>query len=105
MRLLCIDTCIIRQYMLQYKKSQRGYWTINAKAGGKIVINAGTFNCATPKWTLNLHDTQRGEIVVKGGTFYKFNPAISYGEPDAPVNFVAEGYKSIQEGDYYIVKQ
>ena len=43
---------------------------IYAKDGGKIVINGGTFKCATPKWTLNLQDTKGGEIVVKGGTFY-----------------------------------
>lgn len=77
---------------------------IYAKAGGKIVINAGTFNCATPKWTLNLHDTQRGEIVVKGGTFYKFNPADAQTEPgEEHFNYVAPGYRVVENGDWYTV--
>ena len=74
-----------------------------AKEGGKIVINGGTFKCATPKWTLNLHDTKVGEIVVKGGTFYKFNPAEAETEPGGTFNFVADGYRVIKDGDWYTV--
>ena len=77
---------------------------IYAKDGGKVVINGGTFKCATPKWTLNLHDTKVGEIVVKGGTFYKFNPAEAETEPgEEPYNFVAPGYRVVKEGDWYTV--
>lgn len=77
---------------------------IYAKADGKIVINGGTFKCATPKWTLNLHDTEKGEIIVKGGKFYKFNPADAQTEPgEEHFNYVASGYSVVKNGDWYSV--
>ena len=63
---------------------------IYAKNGGLVEINGGTFKCETPNWTLNSHDTKKGAIVVKGGTFYGFNPANCTTE-GANTNFCADG--------------
>jgi hypothetical protein len=77
---------------------------IYVKNGGYVEINGGYFECETPKWTLNNHDTKPGTIIVKGGTFKGYNPAESHTEPgNRPVCFVAEGYKVIQEGDLFKV--
>lgn len=73
--------------------------------GGKVVIEGGYFttqgNIST--YLLNLKDDlvkdgtdPRKYIEVKGGTFVNFNPAASYGEPNGPVSFVADGY-TVQE--------
>ena len=48
---------------------------IYASGAGSIVINGGTFVCATPQWTLNCRDNSNSTITVKGGKFYDFNPA------------------------------
>lgn len=53
-------------------------------------------------WTLNLKDNTGATINVYGGTFYKFNPAIG-GTENPEKSFVAEGYKSVQDGDLYVV--
>lgn len=42
------------------------------------------------------------KITVTGGKFYKFDPAASEGE-DPVANFVADGYQSVQDGDWYVV--
>lgn len=51
------------------------------------------------KFLLNCLDAsyQAGtaRINVYGGKFYNFNPAEAYGEPGAPISYVAEGYKSV----------
>lgn len=47
---------------------------IYVKNGGKIIINGGTFKCATPGWTLNANNTYTGQIIVRGGRFFDFNP-------------------------------
>ncbi|MBQ4061084.1 MAG: hypothetical protein IJD46_03570, partial [Bacilli bacterium] len=80
------------------------YDLIYAKNGGTITINGGTFECHTPKWTLNLKDRDTSSITVKGGTFVGYNPAEVYTEPTQPLNFVAEGYKVVENnGDYTVV--
>ena len=79
---------------------------IYVKDGGEVEINGGTFICETPKWTLNSNDTKPGKIIVKGGTFYKYNPSNSYTEPTSdggPVSFVPDGYKVVEDGDYFTV--
>lgn len=52
------------------------------------------------KFLLNCYDANytagKAHINVYGGKFYNFNPAESYGEPGAPVSFVAEGYGVIE---------
>lgn len=86
--------------------SDRGTDLIYASSGGNIEINGGTFIAAKPEWTLNVKDSDYksgiSNIVVRGGKFYKFNPADCSCE-GAHTNFVADGYKSVQDGDYYIV--
>ncbi|MBE6021353.1 MAG: hypothetical protein E7228_06420, partial [Clostridiales bacterium] len=51
------------------------------------------------KFTLNQLDNATGAITVSGGTFYGFNPAEVYTEPDQPESFVAEGYSSVNIND------
>ena len=79
-------------------------------SAGTITINGGTFkydgaNQDGHKFLLNKKDNTASSITVYGGTFHKFNPAISYGEPSAPVDFVAEGYSSStsDNGETYVV--
>lgn len=84
--------------------------------GGKVVIEGGEFMAdgkVENKYLLNLKDAlvQNGEdprdyIEVRGGTFYGYNPAESYSEPNGPVSFVAEGYHvEVQEdGGYKVVE-
>ena len=51
------------------------------------------------KFLLNCYDAnyQAGtaRIKVYGGKYYNFNPAEAYGEPGAPISYVADGYKSV----------
>ena len=70
--------------------------------GGEFVMlgeNADVDEKGHYKFLLNCYDAnyQAGtaRIKVYGGKFYNFNPAESYSEPSGPVNFVAEGYKSV----------
>ena len=86
---------------------------------GTIEINGGSFKLTNPeesekdangnfKFLLNCYDANytngTASIIVKGGKFYGFNPAESYGEPlkDGKVaNFVAEGYESVPTNEAY----
>lgn len=79
------------------------YDLIYAKSDSIVEINGGVFIAETPKWTLNKKDNNPCEIVVKGGKFYKYNPAETETEPGGVTSFVAEGYKVIQDGDWYEV--
>ena len=93
--------------------------TVDARKNASVTINAGTFKVDGTnnpdgdfgqKYTLNLRDktgnyaSELSEIVVKGGKFYKYNPAASESEP-VVTNFVAEGYESVQEGDWFVVRE
>ena len=93
--------------------------TVDARKNAKVTINDGTFKVDGTNnpdgdygqiYTLNLRDktgnyvTDLSEIVVKGGKYYKYNPAESPSE-NPVANFVAEGYKSVIDGDWYIVTQ
>lgn len=81
------------------------YDLIYAKNGGTVTINGGTFEAHTPKWTLNLKDTDGSSITVKGGTFKNYNPSEVYTEPTQPLDFVAEGYKVVENnGEYTVVE-
>lgn len=77
---------------------------------GVIEINGGTFKLTNwaeaekdangnLKFLINCYDANykkgSANIIVKGGKFYDFNPAVSYGEPNGPVSYVAEGYESV----------
>ena len=79
------------------------YDLIYAKNGGTVIINGGRFEAHTPKWTLNLKDTDGSSIAVQGGTFVNYNPAEVYTEPTQPLNFVVEGYKVVKEDNEYTV--
>ena len=87
--------------------SDRGTDLIYASGTGCIEINGGTFEAAKSEWTLNVKDIDykagTAKIVVKGGKFKGFDPANNKTEGDG-TNFVAEGYISVKEGDYYVVK-
>ena len=73
---------------------------IYATAGGKITINGGTFIGANPKYTLNCKDGAGCSIIVKGGKFYKYNPAAQANDTSI---MIAEGYTVVQNGDWYEV--
>ena len=77
---------------------------VYVKNGGEVVINGGYFEDETPKWTLNSHDTLKGTITVKGGSFVGYNPAAS--ETENPVaNFVADGYEVVESEGIYTVQK
>ena len=74
---------------------------IYADGSAKITIEGGTFKCVSPAWTLNCNDNDPATITVKGGSFYKFDPSnVTVGEGEI---FVADGYKVVQNGDWYNV--
>ena len=74
---------------------------IYAEDSAKITIEGGTFKCVSPEWTLNCNDSDAATITVKGGSFYKFDPSnVTVGEGEI---FIAEGYKVVQNGDWYNV--
>ena len=74
---------------------------IYAEDNAKITIEGGTFKCVSPEWTLNCNDSDAATITVKGGSFYKFDPSnVTVGEGEI---FIADGYKVVQNGDWYNV--
>ena len=74
---------------------------IYAEDNAKITIEGGTFKCVAPAWTLNCNDNDTATITVKGGSFYKFDPSnVTVGEGEI---FIADGYKVVQDGDWYKV--
>lgn len=81
---------------------------------GTIEVNGGEFHLTDGdtadkdangnfKFLLNCLDASytagTANIIVRGGKFYGFNPAETYGEPNGPVSYVAEGYGSIKIGE------
>lgn len=76
---------------------------IYAEDSAKIFIEGGTFKCVNPEWTLNCNDKDNNAtITVKGGSFYKFDPSAARTGREGEV-IVAEGYKVVQNGDWYTV--
>ena len=74
---------------------------IYANGSAKITIEGGTFKCVSPAWTLNCKDGSNATITVKGGSFYKFVPSnVTVGEGEI---IVADGYKVVQNGDWFNV--
>ncbi len=78
------------------------YDLIYASGTGVIEINGGTFKSVTPKWTLNIKDNSEAKIIVRGGSFYKYDPSNSETE-NPTANFVADGYTVVKNGDWYTV--
>ena len=92
---------------------------VDARKNAHVTINAGTFKVDGSnnhdgdfgqKYTLNLRDKvgsyagEQSEIIVKGGKFFKYNPAASESEPEL-TNFVASGYESLPDGDWFVVRE
>lgn len=74
---------------------------IYALGKATIEINGGTFKAVTPANTLNCKDGSSAKITVKGGSFYKYDPSNpTLGDNEV---VVADGYKVVQEGDWYKV--
>lgn len=69
-------------------------------ADGTVVIKGGTFQ-GDPQWTLNCQDGSGSVITVMGGSFYQFNPSNANTGKGEIV--VADGYKVVQDGDWYTV--
>ena len=69
-------------------------------AGGTVEIKGGTFK-GDPQWTLNCQDGSGSVIIVKGGTFYKFDP--SNANVGAGEIVVPDSFKVVQNGDWYTV--
>ena len=102
----------------------RGYTHTLYSLLGTINVYGGTFKLLDAetaerdangnlKFLLNCYDANYeagiAKINVYGGKFYEFNPAVTYGEPNGPVSYVAEGYhvvESVEDGKkvYEVVK-
>ena len=81
--------------------SDRGTDLIYASDGAQIEINGGKFEAAKTEWTLNCKDNTTSKIIVKGGTFYKFDPSnTSVGEGEI---VIPDGYGVVKNGDWYTV--
>ena len=87
---------------------------IYASNGGRVYIYGGEFMATDKKGVepgtnntnsaLNIRDSQRDicQILVYGGKFYKFDPGNNLSEGPG-TSFLAPGYKSVQDGDYFVV--
>lgn len=103
------DDAVVNIYGGTYKT---GYPTgdyndlIYAKENAVINIYGGTFHNSGREnaYVLNVKDQDRStaHINVYGGKYEKFNPANNLSE-GPNTNFVAAGYKSVADGDYFKV--
>ena len=75
-----------------------------AISGGEFAAGNQSSDVGNQFVALNLRDANRStaSITVTGGKFYKFDPANNVSE-GANTNFVADGYSSYEDGDYYKV--
>ena len=98
----------------KFTNAGEGSDLIYASANGHVVINGGEFVACQKQAgvdgtqeaysALNLKGDNTGStITCYGGRYFKFDPANNKSENPA-VSFVAEGYQSVQEGDWYVVK-
>lgn len=98
-----------------YKNGGDSCDLVYASKKGTVIINGGSFVPAgpasgtvpgtkNPYCALNIKDANRSTctISVKGGKFYKFDPANNVSEGEN-TNFVADGYESVKEGEWFIV--
>ena len=68
---------------------------------GTAYIKGGTYEGATPEWTLNCKDEHyptEAKIEVTGGTFKDFDPANNKAEGES-TSFLPEGYTSTKNAD------
>lgn len=86
--------------------------TVFQADGGTVEINGGSFDISETKWgyvyMLNLKERagreNNGSIVVKGGKFHNYNPAVNGGDHNGKP-YLATGYKSVKDGDWYHVSK
>ncbi len=77
------------------------------KAGSKAYVKGGKWiggSWHDKYWTINKIDAYKdsASVIISGGEFFKFDP--SDAQIESPVqNWVASGYKSVQDGDWYKV--
>ena len=99
-----------------YKNGGDSCDLVYVSKAGNVEINGGEFVAAgpasgnapgtkNPYSALNIKDANKStcSISVKGGKFFKFNPADNLSE-NPKMNFVAEGYESVADGDWFVVK-
>lgn len=100
-----------------YKNGGDSCDLVYVSKAGKVEINGGEFVAAgpasgnapgtkNPYSALNIKDANKStcSIVVKGGKFFKFNPADNLSE-NPKMNFVADGYESVMDGDWFVVRE
>ena len=79
-----------------------GYYEVDSQYNGTSYVDTN----GNGRYVLNCidasYDNGTAKIVVSGGTFHKFDPANNVAE-GANTNFVADGYKTLQDGDNYVV--
>ena len=88
-------------------ETQDGNCTVYARGKGEVYIYGGDFSTPDGDDTtliINKKDADRNTTTIEiyGGTFKNFDPANNAAE-GANTNFVAEGYKSLESGDNYVV--
>ena len=85
-------------FTVGYDASGDGNSVIECR-GGNVVIEGGFFQTDYAwngfYYVLNQYNSNPGTITVKGGTFVNYNPA--NGDDNLGGNFVADGYKVVQE--------
>lgn len=92
------------KYVQEITGTDTQYDMIYASDKATIEIYGGTFQCATPQWTLNCLDNSGSKIYVMGGKFYKFNPAEPHVQPEGTEEIIVpEGYEVKKSGDWYSV--
>lgn len=92
------------KYVQEITGTDTQYDLIYASNKATIEIYDGTFQCATPQWTLNCLDNSGSKIYVMGGKFYKFNPAEPHVQPEGTEEIIVpEGYEVKKSGDWYSV--
>ena len=82
-----------------------------ASGSSVVTINGGTYHSGGTvrkdgtAFVLNLKDNTAAKITVNGGKFENFNPAEANTEPGGLYNFLADGYETVAEGDWFVVRE
>lgn len=84
----------------QVVNSSDQYDLIYVMDNATVVIEGGTFKSVTPDWTISCVPGANTMTIVKGGSFYKFDPSNA---PNCSDVIVPDGYKVEQDGDWYRV--
>lgn len=84
----------------QVVNSSDQYDLIYVMDNATVEINGGTFKSVTPDWTISCVPGANTMPIVKGGSFYKFDPSNA---PNCSDVIVPDGYKVEQDGDWYKV--